>query len=565
MKILGINSAYHELAAALVIDGRVVVAIEEERLSRIKHGKAARVDNPHEMPVGAIRLCLERAGVRAEELDAVCYSFDPALRRETFRLDPLSKRGDWGDAEGEEVFLAALGRVPEAASETLGSDVRKRFRWVPHHLAHAASTFYPSGFGEAAVLVVDGIGESASTVIAGGRGASLTRLEAIQDPHSLGFLWEKLSKHMGFSEYDACKVMGLAGYGDPLALRPAFERFVSIEPEGYRLNPEVLAFRLDDFAALEQHLGPARDPGQPIGDAQRNIAAALQAITTEIILALARRARRLFPAPSLCLAGGVALNCTSNQVLKEQGPFERIYIPSAPHDAGTAVGAALYVHHAETGAAPGEVSPMPTPYAGPSYSDEEIRAVLTAEGVPFRRCDDIAAEVAALIAGGQVVGWFQGAMEFGPRALGNRSLLADPRDRGMREMLNVKVKHRETFRPFAPSVLEERSEAWFELGRPSWSQGAMLFACPVRPHRLAQIPAVTHVDGTARVQVVRRGDNPIFHRLIACFEQLTGVPLVLNTSFNDSEPIVCSPRDALATFRSTRIDALAMGNLLVTR
>jgi len=563
MITLGINSAYHESSAALVVDGRVVAAAEEERFNRVKHGKPARVDNAHQPPSAAIAFCLESTGVSAAQLDAVAYSFDPRLRQRTFQADPLSKPGDWGTPAGEEVFQASLARVPAELSKLLDRDVSSCLQWVPHHMAHAASAYYPSGFDEAAVLVVDGIGEQATTLLAVGRKGRIDHLRHLDHPHSLGFLWEKLSKYLGFSEYDACKVMGLAGYGNPSEFAERFGAFVTVEGGGFRLRPEVLEFRLDTFEALERVLGPRRDARGPLTQAHKDIAAALQEQTNNALLALVEELYRLAPVDALCLAGGVALNCTSNWLVKEKGPFKEVYIPSAPHDAGTAVGAALLVHHQRGGVTQGPV--MPTPYMGPRYSDEDIARLFAAEGVHATRSEDIAADVAALIAKGCIVGWFQGAMEFGPRALGNRSLLADPRSPEIRELMNVKVKHRETFRPFAPSVLAERSAEWFELGRPSASLGAMLFACPVRPGQQARIPAVLHIDGTARVQVVRREENSLYHDLISHFERLTGVPIVLNTSFNDSEPIVCSPRDALATFRSTRIDALAMGSYLLMR
>jgi carbamoyltransferase len=564
MFLLGINSVYHESSAALIVDGRVVAAAEEERFNRVKHGKPARVDNAHELPEAAIRFCLESAGIEARQLDAVCYSFDRTLRAKTFQLDPRSKRGDWGDTSGEESFLASLHRVPSAVSRVLSRKVDEAFYWVPHHLAHAASTYYPSGFDDAAVLIVDGIGEQATTLLAAGTGRELTHLKHLSYPHSLGFLWEKVCKYLGFGEHDACKLMGLAGYGRPEGAAPGFGAFVVVGDGGFSIDAEVMEFRLDGFSALERILGPRRRAEAPLTARHIDTAAALQAINDQVMLALARTAYELHPSEALCMAGGVALNCTSNWVVKEKGPFEKVYIPSAPHDAGTAVGAALYVYH-QVLAGPRTTDVMAHPYQGPRYLDEEIRVVLAAEDIPAIQVDDIAARAAEAVARGLVVGWFQGAMEFGPRALGNRSLLADPRDKNIREILNAKVKHREHFRPFAPSVLEEHADAWFELGRPSQSYQAMLFACPVRSHVLERIPAVLHIDRTARVQVVAREHNPLFHQLIEHFHVRTGVPLVLNTSFNDSEPIVCSPKDALTTFRSTRIDALAMGNYWITR
>jgi carbamoyltransferase len=558
---LGVNSVYHESSAALVRDGQVVAAAEEERFNRRKHGKPALIDNADHLPVESIRFCLRQAGVTGADVDAVAYSFDPDLRRELFRPDPLGEPGGWGSEEGEAEFLAALDRVPDRLAEVLGDDVTGRLRWVPHHVAHAASAYYPSGFDSAGVLVADGIGEAATTVLYAGEGGRLTKLEELLYPHSIGFLWEKLSGFLGFSEYDASKVMGLAGYGDPHAFEPAFGKFVDLDATLFAADPDVLRFRLPDIEPLRQLLGDPRRSG-PIESRHADIAAALQETTNWTMLRLATHLHGLHPTPNLCLAGGVALNCTANYLVKERSPFARTYVPPAPHDAGTAVGAALHV--AATESASGPTGPVTT-YLGPGYAEEEILAAVDAAGLTARRSPDIAAEVARLIANGNVVGWFQDRMELGPRALGNRSLLADPRDPGMRQVINRKVKHREEFRPFAPSVLAEEADAWFELGRPSRSYAAMLFTCPVRPDKAARIPAVLHVDGTARAQTVDRADNPRYHRLISAFADLTGVPTVLNTSFNDSEPIDCSPVDALRTFLGTRIDAVALGDHLVER
>jgi carbamoyltransferase len=563
MRILGVNSVYHELAAALVVDGEVVVAAEEERFNRRKHGAEARVDNADELPLAAIRFCLDAGGVDAEALDAICYSFDPQLRRREHRPDPYAARGGWGDVDGERTFLEGVHRVPARLSAALGCDVSGRFRWIPHHLAHAASAFYTSGFDRAGILVVDGIGEYATVGIGYGDGDRLTIPHRIFYPHSLGFLWEKMSTFLGFGEYDACKVMGLAAYGDADVFRAELESIVSVCDDGFRVADDVLQFRRRDFDGLSSLFGP---PTPGLGKKHRDLAAALQAVTDDVALALTRAVHDRFPCDSLCIAGGVGLNCHANWVVKEEGPFERIYIPSAPHDAGTAIGAALYHHHASRPRrAPAAPRARSAPYLGPQFTEAEIEQALRAYGVSATRPRSIEHAAARLVADGNVVGWFQGRMEFGPRALGNRSLLADPRTSETRERLNRKVKHRETFRPFAPTVLAEHANDWFDLRRSSDSYAFMSFACPVRSDRAAAVPAVVHEDGTARVQIVDSAANAQFHGVISEFHELTGVPLVLNTSFNDSEPIVCSPTDALATFLGTRIDALALGPYLVER
>ena len=578
MRILGINSVYHESSASLIVDGQVCCAVEEERFNRVKHGAAARVDNPHELPLASIRYCLQQGDLVASDLDAICYSFEPELRRRHWQLDPYAQPDDWGHPRGESTFYNSLMDVQGALSELLQFDVAPRFHWVPHHLAHAASTYFPSAFASANILVVDGIGEDATALLAIGNGAEIEALTSISFPNSVGFLWEKFSKFLGFSEYDAAKVMGLAGYGNPAVYRQEFEQIVAYGGsesfvESFTVNNDIVQFRQPDFSGLESLFG-AIDRSVGPGKLQKgpDIAATLQEFTNTIMLGLAKQLYARRPSESLCLAGGVALNCQTNTVVKEQGPYRNIYIPSAPHDGGTAVGAALYLHHSRNGARlNGHArrrtthSVMPHPYCGPSYSDEAITRCLEGQDRAFRKSTDVTLEAATWIANGRIVAWFQGGMEFGPRALGNRSLLADPRDPGVRDVLNRKVKHRETFRPFAPSVLEEECGHWFEMGRFSESYRFMLFACAVHAHRLGEIPAVIHIDNTARIQTVNKEINPKYHQLISHFHHLTGVPMVLNTSFNDSEPIVCTPQDALNTFNKTGIDVLVLGDYIVER
>src|ERR1043166_2868140 len=564
MIVLGINSVYHELAAALVIDGEIVAAVEEERFNRQKHGKVARVDNPHQLPVRSIDFCLKRCGIKPQEIDAVAYSFSTQLRRRRFCLDKLSQRGDWGDPEGERVFISCLEKVPESLANLLDEDVVDRFHWVPHHIAHAASSYYPSGTGSAAILVVDGIGEMTTTMMGAGEGPKIRWLKDLEYPDSLGFLWEKLSKFLGFSEYDACKVMGLARHGSPATLEHAFQSFVHVN-HGFKINPEIVEFRLDDFSRLEQSLGPRRHRNDALEQRHADVAASLQEYTDRIVLALVNDLYDLYPAETLCFAGGVALNCSSNWLLKEKGPFRNLYIPPAPHDAGTAAGAALFSYWSRNQDKWKESQPVKNAFLGPEFGSEAILEAIRMEGLEEEWCDDVAGEMATLISKGKIVGWFQDRMEFGPRALGNRSLLADPRDPSMRDTINRKVKHREDFRPFSPSVLEEDCTEWFEMGRDSASYAYMLFACPARKEKAHLIPAVLHVDGTARLQLVSKRENRKYHELISRFKGITGVPLVLNTSFNDSEPIVCSPRDAIATFKGTNIDVLVLGNYVIRR
>ncbi|MGH3158675.1 MAG: carbamoyltransferase family protein [Streptosporangiaceae bacterium] len=562
MRILGINSVFHESSAAIVADGVLVAAAEEERFNRRKHGAEARIDNADELPLESIRYCLEQAGLTAEELDAVCYSFDPQLRSQNFVADPYAVPKDWGSTEGEEIFRSSVLRVPEVLSDTLDADLTERFHWVSHHEAHAASSYVPSGFPEASVVVIDGIGEQLTALLGHWDGETFTTFRRHIFPHSLGFLWEKLSSFLGFSEYDAPKVMGLAAYGNPAVYRSSISELVTIDSDGFRINADAARFRCKDFESIAKIFGV---PDSLEFQNRADIAASLQESTNEIVMSLARQVHSWRPADALCLAGGVALNCHTNWKLLRDGPHQQVYVPSAPHDAGTAQGAALaYGQQVAVPRLRGGPQ-LRSAYLGPEYSDAAMEESLRRRRLSFEVCDDPAAAAAQLLSSRLIVAWFQGRMEFGPRALGNRSLLADPRQADTREVLNYKVKHREPFRPFAPSVLAEHATDWFELAQPSDSYAYMSFACPVRPGLSTRIPAVVHQDGTARVQVVTREANPLFHRLISRFHDATGVPLVLNTSFNDSEPIVCSPDDAISTFLATRIDALVLGRYLVRR
>ena len=556
MNILGINAVYHDSAAALLVDGRLVVAVEEERFNRIKHGKSSHVDNPHQFPEHAIRFCLKYAGLTAGDIDHVAYSFDPQLRRKRYRPEW------WMDPRFEEVFLLRLGQVRGVADELLGRPLRQRFHFVPHHLAHAASAYYPSGFDRAAILVIDGIGEAAGTTLWKASGAQIRPVETFDYPHSLGFVWEIICGYLGFSTYDASKLMGLAAYGNPKVFHRAFQEIIPVGKENYAVDPEAIGFQSAKSSRIETLLGPPRDPDMEILPRHADIAAALQVSTNEAVMALVRRLKRKVPSDNLCFAGGVALNCVTNELVRQAGDFSDVFIPSAPHDAGTAVGAALVVHCAKQKRPPQRGNS--TPYLGPAFNRREILAAVKSAGLTPRRSKAPAREAADMVADGKIVAWFQGRMEFGPRALGNRSLLADPRRPDMRNILNQMVKHREDFRPFAPSVLAEHADEWFEVGAHSTSHEFMLFACGVKPERRVHIPAVLHHDGSARVQLVRRESNPRFHELISCFFARTGVPLVVNTSFNDSEPIVCTPTDAIVTFRKSGIDALFMDDVCLT-
>jgi carbamoyltransferase len=552
VNILGINSVYHESAAALLVDGALVAAVEEERFNRIKHGKEADFDNPHQFPERAIRFCLNYAGLTAGDIDHVAFSFDPKLRRKRYRAE-------WWDPRFEETFRLRLGQVPGVADEILGRSLRQRFHFVPHHLAHAAAAYFPSGFDRAAILTIDGIGEVAGSTLAKAEGQHIQTVDTFDYPNSLGFLWEVFSSYLGFSNYDASKVMGLAAYGNPEVFRRQFQSVLRVGKEDYAVAPQFIGFQMDKFDRLEALFGPGRYADSEILPRHADLAAALQEATNAAVVALVRRLKRKVPSDNLCLAGGVALNCVTNEVVRQSGDFSDVFIPSAPHDASTAVGAALVVHCAKQKRAPQRC--YSTPYLGPKFNRREILAAVSSAGLKARRSKAPARDAADMIADGKIVAWFQDRMEFGPRALGNRSLLADPRRPDMRKILNQRVKHREDFRPFAPSVMAEHADEWFEVGAHLASHEFMLFAPAVKSARRDRIPAVVHQDGTARVQLVTRKSNRRFHELISCFFARTGVPLVINTSFNDSEPIVCTPTDAIVTFRKSGIDALFMDDV----
>ena len=498
MNILGINSVYHDPAAALLVDGKLVVAVEEERFSRIKHGKLPDVDNPHQFPERAIRFCLKYAGLTAGDIDHVAYSFDPRLRRKQFRPEW------WANPKVEETFLLRLGQVRAVAEDILGRPLRQKFHFVPHHLAHAASAYYPSGFDRAAILVVDGIGETAGSSLWKGVGTRIQPVETFEYPHSIGFVWEVICGYLGFSPYDASKLMGLAAYGNPEPFRPALRKIMKVGKDDYAIDPDAIGFQSAKTNKIGSLLGPPRNPDiEEIQPRHADIAAALQEATNAAILALVRRLKRKVPFDKLCFAGGVALNCVANDLVRKSGEFSDVFIPSAAHDAGTAIGAAYVVHCARQKSRPARGGS--TPYLGPAYNRREILTAVKSAGLTPRRSKSPARDAADMIADGKIVAWFQGRMEFGPRALGNRSLLADPRRPDMRNILNQMVKHREDFRPFAPSVLAEHADEWFEVGPHLRSHEFMLFACDVKAGQRNRIPAVLHKDGTARVQIVRRG------------------------------------------------------------
>ena len=559
--ILGINSAYQESSACLIHDGQIVMAIEEERLNRIKHAKPAAVNNPHILPLQSIQLCLEKAGISFQDLDHIGYSFNPEKRLLNRVLQEPCIDGDWGSESGEELFYQKLQQVTQVLSDFAGEDLTRKFKWLDHHLCHAASAYFVSPYEDAAVLVVDGIGEFESTTLYHGTANKLSKLHSINYPHSLGFLWEKMAEFLGFSKYDACKIMGLASYGHYSYNYNVFKKFIHTGLGTFEIDNDILKFRVNDFTALEELFGRRRQEDEQLEESHADIAAALQKITEEIVLELAHDLYRRTKSKNLCLAGGVALNCVANGILPEHSSYENIYIQPAAHDAGTAIGAA-YILWNQILDQP-KIYIMDHPYLGPEYTQDEIKTVLESNNLKYSYHENIEEVTANLIAEGYIIGWFQGKAEIGPRALGNRSLLADPRRPYMKDIINIKVKKREGFRPFAPSILVEKVDEWFRIPNRQLASNFMSFAYDVVKSKRKFIPAVTHVDGTSRIQAVPKSSNYKYYKLIEEFEKITGVPIILNTSFNKMEPIVCSPQDAVNTMKKASLYYLVIGNFLV--
>jgi carbamoyltransferase len=567
MRVLGINAYTHDASAALLSDGEIVCAAEEERFSRVKHTAA--------FPVHAIETCLRTAGISLRDVDRVAFYWDPwlTLRHRSWQAlrhlpASLGLLRDWllerdpPPVRGSVGALAAMLRL----RRELGS--ARRVHYVMHHLAHAASAFFVSPFERAAIWTVDGTGERATSLLAAGRSHRIDVLREVPFPHSLGVLYGAVTQLLGFEvASDEWKVMALAAYGRPRHL-PALRRLVELRDDGtFRLDLRYFRFQVPGATRwysprLADLLGAARAPDEPVqGERFVDVAASLQELTHEIALHVVRHLHRICPERALAIAGGVALNCRMNQFLVEHGPFERIFVQPAAHDAGCSLGVALHAHHQEARQA--RTAPLRHAYLGPAYGASECEQALGAAGVPFTRERDICARVADLLAEQNVVGWFQGRMEFGPRALGNRSILADPRTAAMRDRVNEKVKYRESFRPFAPSVPSERRSEFFEGDAEAPFMTVLQRVWPAARER---IPAVVHVDGTARVQSVTRDANPRFHALLSRFGERTGVPVLLNTSLNVSgEPIACTPEDALRTFLASGLDHLALGDFLVSK
>ncbi len=560
MNILGLSCNFHDAAACLLVDGEPVAAAEEERFSRRKHD--AR------FPAAAIAYCLGSAGLRSRDIDAVAFYEKPA--RKLTRILQIGKLYEPQSARNvAHQFVRAIDDgicIEDSIRERL--DFAGPIYFSEHHRAHAASAFFCSPFQESAILTVDGVGEWTTTAQFVGSGGGIEKRREMQYPHSLGLLYSTLTAYLGFTvNDDEYKVMGLASYGTP-CFGHAFDRLVDRHGDGsFSLRLDYFAFMHDETRMhaepLVDLLGPPRQPGEAIEPRHRDIAASLQALTEDLMVGLAQSCRSHTDSPNLCLAGGVALNCVANSAVAERGGFRHLFIQPAAGDSGAAMGAALWAAHEVLGLPRHPV--MHETRLGPVYGAAEIRTVLEAFDVTFTEYDEAALcrRVAALIRDDLIIGWFQDRMEFGPRALGSRSILANPCSPAMKDILNSRVKFREEFRPFAPAVTEEAAGRFFALEAPS---PFMLQAPRVRPEQAAAIPAVTHVDGTARVQTVSAAQQPLFHRLLRAFGDLSGVPMLVNTSFNvRGEPIVCTPADAVRCFLGTDIDVLAIGPFLVSK
>jgi carbamoyltransferase len=577
MNILGINAYHGNASAAIVCDGKLIAAVEEERFNRVKYAAG--------FPAAAIRYCLKEAGLALKDVDHVAVPRNPFARFAT-KLFYAVRMPSFARERAK--VLAKFTSIPEALAQASDVDLAKvkaKFHRVEHHVAHLASAFYCSPFEEAALLSADGLGDFASSMWGAGFGPRMNIHGSIAFPHSLGLYYSAVTQYLGFLKFgDEYKVMGLAAYGRPEYL----ENFRDIVKSNgarfalgleyfihHRTGPEMSWAEAGKTPSLGKlfsekmvrRFGPARNPEEPLEERHRNLASSLQARLEEVYLCMLRRLAEETHLKSVCLAGGVAFNCVANGKIFDATPFENVYVHPAAGDAGLAVGAAFYVWHQILRQPRSFV--MDHAYWGPGYSHDEIRGAI--EATPVREGGYAIAELgeaellrraAAITAEGKILGWFQGRAEWGPRALGNRSIVADPRRPEMKEILNRRIKHREIFRPFAPSILAEATSDWFEKSHPA---PFMTMAYPVRREKREKIPAPTHLDGTGRLQTVTREANPRYWALIKAFEEKTGVPVVLNTSFNDNEPIVCRPEEALDCFLRTQMDALALGDFLLTR
>lgn len=574
MYILGINAYHAGSSACLIKNGQLVAAAEEERFNRRKYWSG--------FPVQAIRYVLEEGGITAYDLDHLGISRNPSANLLKKVMFTLSKRPSLDMIRGR---LSNAGEVKDPKTQlvqSLGLEaaaLKAQVHNVEHHRAHMASAFFVSPFEDAAILSVDGMGDFVSTMWGTGRNSQINVADAINFPHSLGFFYTAISQWLGFPKYgDEGKVMGLAPYGNPVYL-DKMRDIVRVQRDGtfelnldfFRIHTEGVTMSWEDgdpvlgslfSTELTRVLGEPREPRTEITSYHHDVAASLQAMLEEAEFALVHKLQRETGAKAICMAGGVALNSAFNGKILPETDFEEIHIHPAAGDAGTALGVCYYIWHQILGQPRSYV--MQDAYTGPQFSSDAIQSLLDREEIVYQSLDEqtLVQRAAEIVADGNILGWFQGRMEWGPRALGNRSIIADPRRDDMKDVLNARIKHREKFRPFAPSILMEHVGEYFDQ---SYPDPFMIKVYDVLPEKRSEIPAVTHVDGTGRLQTVDQQHSPLYWSLINAFKERTGVPVVLNTSFNENEPIVCTPQEAYDCFARTKMDALVMGNFLIEK
>ncbi|MDN3511465.1 MAG: carbamoyltransferase C-terminal domain-containing protein [Candidatus Jettenia sp. CY-1] len=574
MYTLGINAAYHDSAACLVKNGKVIAASEEERFTGIKHGKRPIPFSTYELPFHAIDYCLKEARLILSEVDHIAYSYNPFLLLKeygrnaviTLPLEPSAhKVSESWESPWDPLFISSIINAPRQLVDGVPYHLKERFRktridgpyawhFIDHHTAHAASAFFASPFRSAAVLTLDGRGEKTTTSYSIGTDCRLERLGEVTMPHSLGLFYEQMTTYLGFQHSsDEYKVMALASYGKPV-YADEFRKIIQVKDYGQYTIEQP---------SLEKLFGPARKRGGPLHQYHYDIASSLQTVLEETVLHIVHWLQKKTGEDNLCMAGGVALNCVMNAYLRDRGPFKHVWVQPAAGDAGTALGAALWTDALMRKKFQGKRDYiMEHTYLGPSYSDYEIKEFLSWSKLHHRKLSNIAEEVTALLIQDKVIGWFQGRMEFGPRALGARSIIASPMKACMQARLN-EIKDREDFRPVAPVVLEEEASNWFINGGIS---PFMTFVHGVQPEKADLIPAVCHIDGSARIQTIKREYNPAYYDLIHAFKIHTGVPILINTSFNTrGKPIVCTPRDAVECFWTSPLDALVIGSYLLEK
>lgn len=564
--ILGISCYYHDAAAALLKNGEIIAAAEEERFTRKKHDQS--------FPIHAIDFCLKKAGITPDQISSVIFYEKPLLKFERLLMQHISAYpfSYWSFYKAMPSWIVEKLRIPSTIRKKLKKD-GKRFKgeilFIEHHMAHAASSYLVSPFQEAAILTIDGVGEWTTTAYGHAKGNEILLQKKIDFPHSLGLLYSAVTTYIGFkANNDEYKVMGLAPYGKPIHYEQ-LKKIIDLKQDGsYVLDMSYFVYHYKTRMISKKFLdifGPVRSPGAALEQRQKDMAASIQRLLEEVLFGMLNFLHKETKCDNLCMAGGVALNSVANGKITKNTPFKNIFIQPAASDAGTALGAALYVWHTILEKKRKYV--QTASYFGPAFTHEEMKEYLNKNKIAYEECRtkaELVKNVAKLIAENKVIGWFQGAMEWGPRALGNRSILSNPCNPKMKDILNAKVKHRELFRPFAPVILQEKVHEWFDIDKDE--EPFMLFVYPFKEEKRKLVPAVVHVDGSGRLQTINKEQNPDYYAVISEFEKRTGVPILINTSFNiRGEPIVCTPHDAYKCMMGTGIDYLAMDTFLIAR